>query len=54
MARNYESLVEVAYTFELTEGWILQPDFQYFWNPGGRVAGVDDAAVVGARTIITF
>ncbi|MEZ5828415.1 MAG: carbohydrate porin [Hyphomicrobiales bacterium] len=54
VARNYESLVEVAYTLELTEGWILQPDFQYFWNPGGRVAGVDDAAVVGARTTITF
>jgi porin len=54
VARNYESLVEIAYTFEIKEGWILQPDFQYFWNPGGRVAGVDEAAVLGARTTITF
>jgi len=54
VARKYESLVEIAYTFEIKEGWILQPDFQYFWNPGGGVAEVDDAAVVGGRTTITF
>lgn len=54
VARNYESLVEIAYTFEIKEGWILQPDFQHFWNPGGRVAGVDDATVLGARTTISF
>ncbi len=54
VARNYESLVEVAYTLQINPGWTLQPDFQYFWNPGGGVAGVDDTAVVGALTIIAF
>ncbi|HUU66961.1 MAG TPA: carbohydrate porin [Methyloceanibacter sp.] len=54
VARNYGSLVEIAYTFEISQGWILQPDFQYFWNPGGGVVGVDDAAVLGARTTLTF
>jgi porin len=54
VARNYESLIEVCYTFEIKPGWSLQPDFQYIFQPGGNVAGVDDAAVVGARTSITF
>jgi porin len=54
VARDHESLVEIAYTFQIKHGWILQPDFQYFWNPGGGVAGVDDAAVIGARTTINF
>lgn len=54
VARDYESLVEITYTFEIIEGWILQPDFLYFWNPGGRVAGVGDATVFGARTTVTF
>jgi porin len=54
VGRSYESLVELCYTFEVTEGWSLQPDFQYIWQPGGNVVGIDDAAVVGARTTITF
>jgi porin len=54
VARSYESLIELAYTIQINPGWTLQPDFQYFWNPGGGVAGVDDAAVVGARTIMAF
>jgi len=54
VARNYESLVEIAYTFEITPGWFLQPDFQYFWNPRGNVAGQKDAAVLGARISIAF
>ncbi len=53
-ARNYESLIEIAYTFEVTNGWVVQPDFQYIWNPGGNVASQGDAAVVGARSTITF
>ena len=52
VAREYESLIEIAYTLEVTTGWVLQPDFQYLWNPGG--GGVDDATVVGARNTFTF
>jgi porin len=42
-------------------GFSIQPDFQYFWNPGGHVEdpnepgkAVKDAAVVGIRTLINY
>ena len=54
VGRNYEALIEVAYTFELRQGLLLQPDFQYIFQPGGNVAGQKDAAVVGVRTRIAF
>ena len=54
VARNYESLIEICYTFEIKKGWTIQPDFQYIWQPGGNVAGADDAIVVGARSAIGF
>ena len=54
VARNYESLIEVCYTFELKNGFVLQPDFQYIFQPGGNVAGQKDAAVVGLRSTIGF
>ena len=37
VARNYEALLEICYTMQLTTGWTLQPDFQYIWQPGGNV-----------------
>lgn len=54
VARNYEALVEICYTFEIKPGWSLQPDFQYIWQPGGNVAGQKDATVIGARSSIAF
>jgi porin len=54
VARNYEALIEICYTYEIKSGWTVQPDFQYIFQPGGNVAGVDDAAVVGARSSINF
>jgi len=59
---SYEALLEIAYTAEIIPGWYLQPDFQYFWNPGGRlVPNPDDptkpipnAAVLGLRTTINY
>jgi porin len=54
VARNYEALIEICYTFELKGGWTVQPDFQYIFQPGGNVAGVDDAIVVGARSSMAF
>ena len=54
VARNYEALIEICYTFQVNPGWSIQPDFQYIFQPGGNVAGVKDAAVVGARTSISF
>ena len=60
VARNYEALLEICYTMQLTSGWTIQPDFQYFWQPGGNVpaengrGAVENAAVFGARTAISF
>ena len=60
IARNYEALLEICYTFQIKEGWALQPDFQYIWQPGGNVPdesgrkAVENAAVFGARTTLAF
>ena len=54
VARNYESLIEVTYTYQINAGWNVQPTFQYIFQPGGNVADVDDAAVVGARSSLNF
>jgi porin len=54
VAQNYEALIEVCYTYQIKAGWTVQPDFQYIFQPGGNVAGQDDATVLGARTSISF
>ena len=59
IARNYKSALELCYTIAVRPGLLLQPDFQYIWQPGGNVvdeAGrkIEDAAVIGARTTINF
>ncbi|MEM7191325.1 MAG: carbohydrate porin [Pseudomonadota bacterium] len=51
---GYEGLIEVAYTMEIIDGLTLQPDFQYFFNPGAGFDGADDAAVIGARSTFAF
>ena len=60
VAQTYEAMLEICYTMQLESGWKLQPDFQYFWQPGGKVpdasgkGAVENAAVFGARTTINF
>jgi len=60
VARTHEAVLEICYTMQIKPGWTLQPDFQYFWQPGGNVpdpsgkGAVENAAVVGARTTINF
>lgn len=57
---SYEGLIEISYTAKIVDGWTLQPDFQYFFNPGGHVPDetgtkpVGDAAVFGLRTSLTY
>ena len=58
---NYEAVLEVNYTAEILPGWTVVPDFQYIWNPGGKVeqsgkpgSAVGDAAVFGVRTSISY
>jgi porin len=56
-----EAVLEVSYSAQVVPGFVIQPDFQYFWNPGGHVADPDDplkavpnAAVLGVRTTINY
>lgn len=58
---NYEAVLEINYTAEIAPGITVIPDFQYVWNPGGRIEdenrpglAVEDAAVFGIRTNINY
>jgi len=58
---SFEGMLEVSYTAEIMKGFYLQPDFQYFWNPGGHSGDPEDptiaipnAAVFGLRTTINY
>ena len=58
---SFEAMVEASYMAEIVPGFVVQPDFQYFWNPGGHVhepdnlqKAVPDAAVFGLRTTINY
>lgn len=58
---SFEGMLEVSYTAQLMKGLTLQPDFQYFWNPGGHAASPDNpyvavpnAAVFGLRTTVNY
>jgi porin len=60
--RNYELVVELTYQAQIGAGWIIQPDFQYIFHPGGGVVDspnpfvgrIPDAAVFALRTAISF
>ncbi len=43
---SFEGMLEVSYTAQIMQGLTLQPDFQYFWNPGGHSADPDDPTIV--------
>ena len=52
-----------SYTRErpFLQGFVVMPDFQYIWQPGGHVEdpgrpgfAVEDAVVVGARSVINY
>ena len=59
--RGAETFVEVTYQAQVTPWLQIQPDFQYFWMPGGGVVNptnpttrIGNAAVFGIRSAITF
>lgn len=63
VVRSYEALLELNYAAQIVPGWVVIPDFQYIWNPGGEVAlddddpsspEVEDAAVLGVRTVLNY
>lgn len=62
--RSSETVFEISYAAEVVPGWTIQPDFQYFWRPGGGGVQPDDdpageprpenAAVIGLRSTIKY
>jgi porin len=58
--RSSETFLEVTYQYAVAPWLMLQPDFQYVFNPGGGIANtagtakVSDEAVLGVRTNIPF
>jgi len=59
--RGGETFVELTYQYELTPWCVLQPDFQYVFNPGAGIPNpsspgnrIKDEAVFGLRVNITF
>jgi len=58
---DYESVLELNYIAQIRPGFSIVPDFQYIWNPGGRIGSdeddtkpIKDAAVFGVRTNISW
>ncbi len=59
--RNYEMLLEVSYQAQIRPGWVVQPLFQYVFNPGGNVPAasgsgwqVRSGALLGLRSTIVY
>jgi porin len=58
--RTSETFIEVTYQYAVAPWLMLQPDFQYVFNPGAGIANasgtarVKDEAVIGVRTNILF
>lgn len=58
---SFEAMLEASYTAQIVPGFTVQPDFQYFWNPGGNSPlpnnpneAIPNAAVLGVRTSINY
>jgi porin len=59
--RDYETILELNYTYTAAPWWTIQPDVQYVIHPnlGGAnplqpASTISDATVFGLRTTITF
>lgn len=57
--RGYEAVLEICYTAQLNPGWIVRPDVQYFWQPGGGTRDgtapvVENVTVFGMRSTLNF
>jgi porin len=61
--RDYEAVLEVTYEARVTPWWIMQPDLQFVFRPGGNAAvplptptgqPIPNALVLGLRSTITF
>jgi porin len=60
---DYEAVLEVTYQARIAPWWLLQPDLQFVFHPGGHTAApfpapmnrpIPNALVLGVRSSITF
>jgi porin len=58
---DFESVLEINYLAHIRPGFSILHDFQYVWNPGGRIGSdadpakpIGDSAVIGVRTNISY
>jgi porin len=59
--RGSETSIEASYQFQVLPAWVIQPDLQYFINPGLGIANPEEPTqriknelVVGLRTNVNF
>jgi porin len=59
--RSTETFIEATYQYQVAPWWVLQPDFQYTFRPGGGIpdpnnptALLGNEAVFGLRSVVTF
>jgi porin len=61
--RNYEAVLEITYEARIAPWWLLQPDLQLVFHPGGFTSAplpapvgqpIPNALVIGLRSGITF
>jgi porin len=61
--RDYEAVLEITYQARIAPWWVLQPDLQLVFHPGGKIPApppapatrpIPNALVVGLRSGITF
>ena len=61
--RDYESVLEITYEARIAPWWLLQPDLQLIFHPGGYIAApppapagqpIPNALVIGLRSGIAF
>jgi porin len=61
--RDYESVLELTYQLSVAPWWVLQPDLQVIFHPGGHIPApspapqgqpIPNALVLGLRSTITF
>jgi porin len=61
--RDYEAVLEVTYEARIAPWWVLQPDLQLVFHPGGYIPApppapvgrpIPNALVLGVRSAITF
>src|SRR5271155_41345 len=61
--RDYESVLEITYEARIAPWWLLQPDLQLVFHPGGYISApapapvgqpIPNALVIGIRSGITF